>query len=119
MLRTELICGGQTSNVIRNTGRRIVELQTSLALVHAPPGPEPLMHDQFEREPFQHPALEGLNGFSENCKNRFLDKKRMAKLAESYGLDGVVRWKPKNVRYLLVLPHTNVSIADSICRRGT
>ena len=30
-----------------------------------------------------------------------MDKKRTAQLAEDYGLAGVIRWKPKNVRYTL------------------
>ena len=85
-------------------GRRIIELQTSLALVHGPSSARPAPTvDEYGRMPFQHAALEGLEGLStgENAKYHFLNKDRVAQLAESYGLDDVVRWKPKNVRYLL------------------
>ena len=84
-------------------GRRIIELQTSLALLHGPSSARPVSTaDEFGRMPFQHAALEGLDGLStgENAKYRFLNRDRLAQLAESYGLDGVVRWKPKNVCYL-------------------
>lgn len=82
-------------------GKLIVELQTSLALVSAssitgPSGtPQP---DQYGRIPFKHPALEGLDSLTEHGKTTALEKRRVAGLAESYGLDAVLRWKPKKVR---------------------
>ena len=55
------------------------------------------MQDQYGREPFRHPALEGLESITEHGKATILDKKRVGGLAEQYGLDAVVRWKPKRV----------------------
>ncbi|KAJ9640074.1 hypothetical protein H2199_006308 [Coniosporium tulheliwenetii] len=76
-------------------GKRIVELQTSLALLAAPKSPQPAWSDEYGRKPFQHPALDGLANLTENAKRATLDKRRLANLAQTYGLDGVVRWKPK------------------------
>lgn len=89
---------------LRLTGKRIVELQVTLALVHSPSTrPQITVDDKYGREPFRHTALEGLDGLTagESAKEPFMDKKRTAQLAEDYGLAGVVRWKPKNVRYML------------------
>ncbi|KAH6638948.1 ribonuclease-III-like-domain-containing protein [Boeremia exigua] len=83
-------------------GRRIVELQTSQALISSPqakPWPrdaagEP-KRDHFGRRPFLHPALNGLAGLSNEAEAAVLDKARLAQLAERYGLDKVTRWTPK------------------------
>lgn len=79
-------------------GRRIIELQTSLALIHGASAdtftPTP---DQYGREPFSHPALQGLDGLTENAKSIVTEKRRLSQLAERYGLDDVLRWKPKRV----------------------
>lgn len=82
------------------TGRRIVELQTSLALVHGTSAAAVLENftpDQYGREPFRHPALDRLQGLTEQSKSMIVDKRRIAQLAGKYGLDGVLRWKPKRV----------------------
>jgi len=85
---------------VRSPGRRIVELQTSLALLHGASATDiPTTQDQYGREPFQHPALQGVNGLTAQAKAMTLEKHRMAKLAERYGLDGVIRWKPKRVSW--------------------
>ena len=89
-------------------GRRIVELQTSLALVHGSSiQPIPVPEDAHGRVPFQHPALLGLDGLTEMAKSTSTDKTRMARLGERYGLDGVLRWKPKRVSHqsFRPLPH--------------
>ncbi|CAD6583635.1 MAG: AP-1 complex subunit mu-1-Iike [Alectoria sarmentosa] len=79
-------------------GKMIVHLQTSLALFHASAAtPFPETQDQYGREPFRHPALDGLAGVSEENKYQILDRKRMAQLADKYGLDSVVRWKPRSM----------------------
>lgn len=75
-----------------------MELQTSLALFHgSSAAPFPDTQDHYGREPFRHPALDGLAGVSEESKYQILNKTRTAQLAEKYGLDSVVRWKPKRV----------------------
>ena len=93
-------------------GKLIVELQTSLALVSASStagssgSPQP---DQYGRIPFKHPALEGLDSLTEHGKTTALEKIRVAGLAESYGLDAVLRWKPKKVRnYSVLQVHTKM-----------
>ena len=79
-------------------GKRILELQISLALFHGSSAtPFAETQDEYGREPFRHPALDGLAGLSVESKYQIFDVKRTARLAENYQLDSVVRWKPKNV----------------------
>ncbi|KAL8855680.1 MAG: hypothetical protein Q9178_007691 [Gyalolechia marmorata] len=79
-------------------GKRIVELQASLHMIAASTTtPEPALVDALGREPFKHPALEGLAGLTQQRKEAVLDKKRTAQLADKYGMVGVMRWKPKLV----------------------
>ncbi|KAF2852032.1 hypothetical protein T440DRAFT_467270 [Plenodomus tracheiphilus IPT5] len=83
-------------------GRRIVELQTSQALINSPQenqwprdskgGPLP---DEFGRKPYLHPALNGLQGLTDEAESAVLSKQRLSQVAERYGLDKVTRWKPK------------------------
>jgi large subunit ribosomal protein L15 len=87
------------------SGRRIVELQTSQALIHSPQEKQwprdkddrPIP-DKYGRIPFLHPALDGLQGLSDEAESKVLDKARLSQLAERYGLDKVTRWTPKRVR---------------------
>ncbi|KAL5117389.1 hypothetical protein ACEQ8H_004705 [Pleosporales sp. CAS-2024a] len=67
-------------------GRRIVELQTSHALINSPQDAQP-EYDEYGRQPFRHPALNGLQGLSEEAESKVLDQVRLAQLAERYGLD--------------------------------
>ncbi|KAI8933222.1 hypothetical protein NX059_009857 [Plenodomus lindquistii] len=83
-------------------GRRIVELQTSQALINSPQenqwprdssgAPQP---DGFGRKPYLHPALGGLQGLTDEAESAVLSKQRLSQLAERYGLDKVTRWTPK------------------------
>lgn len=79
-----------------------MELQTSLALLNAPKPSQAAgaiqALDKYGRMPFQHPALENLESITPAIKNQVLDKRRLAQLAMRYGLDTVIRWKPKQVR---------------------
>ncbi|KAL6173613.1 hypothetical protein ACJQWK_01153 [Exserohilum turcicum] len=86
-------------------GRRIVELQTSQALINSPQESQwprdsngVPMSDEFGRKPYLHPALTGLQGLTEEAENMVLSKSRLAPIAERYGLDKVTRWKPRRVR---------------------
>ena len=75
-------------------------LQTTLAMIHsASPHPEVASLDPYGRTPFEHPALEGLEILSFETRNDMTDKRRLAQVAEGYGLASVIRWKPKQVRY--------------------
>ncbi|KAI9712325.1 MAG: hypothetical protein M1820_001538 [Bogoriella megaspora] len=105
-------------------GKRVVDLQTSLALLNAPKPqsevdqiPEP---DNFGRTLFQHRSLENLEQLTESAKAETLDKSRLAQLANSYGLPQVIRWKPKNTQNLAgsgietVLAHTMYAIVGAV-----
>jgi len=78
-------------------GRRIVELQTSLALLEAPSGkPKKLLGqvDVFGRAPFVHPQTESVGNVTLEAKKAITDKRRMAQLAEKYRVGEVLRWQP-------------------------
>jgi len=82
-------------------GKRIVEFQTSTLLVAAPRNPTAQRGpDEFDRMPFEHPALEGLTNLSERIKLEILHKNRLAQLAREYGVDAVLRWKPRKAENL-------------------
>lgn len=82
-------------------GKRIVELQASLALITTglrfrPTQSEP-QPDPYGRIPAPHPALEGIEALTDKSQQGVLNVRRMGKLGIQYGLNSVVRWKPKNV----------------------
>ena len=80
-------------------GRQIVGLQSSLALIHKSTLTDPPpARDEYGREPFDHTALYGLRGLTSHTKWVTTERDRLAQLATRYGIDGVVRWKPKRVR---------------------
>ena len=91
-------------------GKRIVDLQTSLELVHSPLGVKTsITADHYGRMPFQHPALDGLGGLNETSRAHMLDRDRIAGVAERYGMLNVIRWRPKKVyfnSYLGAYPST-------------
>ncbi|KAH8731764.1 RNase III domain-containing protein [Phaeosphaeriaceae sp. PMI808] len=83
-------------------GRRIVELQTSQALMHSPQEnqwprdkEDKPKKDEFGRRPFLHPALNPLQGLTDEAEAIVLNKTRLSQIAEGYGLDKVTRWTPK------------------------
>lgn len=80
------------------TGKRIVDLQTSLALIRSASfHPKIAAPDPYGRAAFEHPALQGLEVLSSEAKLDLTDRKRLARIADGYGLAGVIRWKPKQV----------------------
>ena len=86
-----------------------MELQTSLSLLHGSSAtPFPETQNQYGREPFRHPALDGLVGVSVESKSKVLTIARMSQLAEKYGLDNVVRWKPRMVRSSSIIWPTSI-----------
>jgi large subunit ribosomal protein L15 len=82
-------------------GRKIVELQTSLALLDTPKRKGWLeragMEDKFGRKPFVHPATVACTEVRWEDMVKALEKKRMAQLCETYGGREVLRWQPKQV----------------------
>lgn len=74
-------------------GKRILDLQASLLLLQQPVAPQhQTSHDVYV---FAHPSLTGIENLTPHAKSAALDKRRLAQLAVSYGLDKVVRWKPR------------------------
>jgi large subunit ribosomal protein L15 len=81
-------------------GKRIVLLQASLVLIQEPTAySKKIPEDPYGRTPFQHPALQGLDSLSTDAKSSMTDKKRLAALAKQYGLQEVLRWLPRKVRF--------------------
>lgn len=89
-----------------------MSLQTSLALLNSPQGIPAPKFDQYGRELFTHPALEGLRGLTPEAKDTVLDKTRLAQIGQRYGLDKVTRWKPKNVRLDILKPGMVLDVTD-------
>lgn len=83
-------CGGQAVRLMAELGKRIVDLQSSLALLQMP---------QMRGSQSQggHPALQGLENVSAFSKQKILAPGRIARLAQTYGLASVMRWKPRKV----------------------
>lgn len=103
-------------------GKRIVDLETSIALIQAPAPQSPIIN---ERNVFNHPSLEGVENISTFNKAQILAPARVAQIARSFGVDKVVRWKPKKSDNLqgsgvdTVLAHTMYSIIGALAlQRG-
>ena len=106
LISTEI--GSKVANG-RHLGKRIVELQTSIALINAPKGPqESFGLDSFGRLPYEHPALGGLSNLSSSMKYRTLDRRRLYQLGDFYGITRVTRWKPRKVC------STNMMVLDDV-----
>ena len=85
------------------TGRRILNLQTNLALLHSPTATktQSLPNPTDDRAPFTHPALEGLANLSDVPIGEILTKTRIAGFATMIGMREILRWVPKDVRIQL------------------
>ncbi|KAJ5908291.1 hypothetical protein N7495_000973 [Penicillium taxi] len=102
-------------------GKRIVQLQASLALVQNPPTEKTASRiDEFGRKPFSHPALEGLGNLSSQTKSFLTDRRKLAELAQKYELQKVMRWSPRKPEDLrasgleLVLSHTLYAVVGAV-----
>ncbi|KAL1981910.1 hypothetical protein VTN96DRAFT_2039 [Rasamsonia emersonii] len=102
-------------------GKRIVQLQASLALVQdAGNFARKVPEDPHGRQPFTHPALDGLNNLSSNTKGFLTSKIKLSELAQKYDLQKVVRWCPRMPNDLrasgidVVLAHTMYAIIGAI-----
>ena len=84
-----------------DVGRRILELQTSLALLSMP-RPSQLAQDMKASDSiddiFNRSIFEGLDNVSDHAKAKVLNRQRLYNLACEYKLREVTRWKPKKVR---------------------
>jgi large subunit ribosomal protein L15 len=80
-----------------STGKRIVDLHTSLAILNRNDGTFSHPPDSYQRTPFQHPGVDLLPRLTEKIKLSMTDRKRMADFAVQIGLLTVLRWKPRIV----------------------
>ncbi|KAN0099483.1 Ribonuclease-III-like domain containing protein [Hyaloscypha variabilis] len=103
-------------------GRRILNLQTNLALLVSPTAKktQSLPNPSDDRTPFTHPALEGLANLSDVPLGEVLSKTRLAGLAQSIGMQEIIRWTPKDIHHLnasgleLILAHTMYAVIGAI-----
>ena len=90
------------------TGKRIVELQTTLGILASTTSSRYLKdtRDSHDRTPFVHPALEGVETLSGGARDHFTHHKHIAELAKQYRLQDVIRWVPVKACPPLPEPHT-------------
>ncbi|EMC94225.1 hypothetical protein BAUCODRAFT_74525 [Baudoinia panamericana UAMH 10762] len=105
-------------------GKRIIDLQTSLALLNSPASPATATPAD-DRNIFRHAALENVDNMTAYGRAQVLAPSRLAKVAQGYGLDRVVRWKPRKSDNLqasgidVVLAHAVYSIIGALAlQRG-
>jgi len=96
-------------------GRRILTLQTNLALLNSPTtatrtraGGNP----SDDRIPFAHPALEGLENFSNTTVGEILKKERLSALATKVGMREIMRWQP---RLVTKLDNSGIDVVLTTC----
>ncbi|KAI9647396.1 hypothetical protein NHQ30_003781 [Ciborinia camelliae] len=77
-------------------GRRILSLQTNLTLLQSPIATQTqLPQDTDNREPFSHPALDGLPNLMNVKVDSILSKERLASLGTQMGMPDIIRWEPR------------------------
>ncbi|QSZ33992.1 hypothetical protein DSL72_005572 [Monilinia vaccinii-corymbosi] len=77
-------------------GRRILNLQTSLVLLQSPVATKTqLAQDTGDREPFLHPALDGLQNLTNVKVDAILSKEKLASLGTQMGMADIIRWEPR------------------------
>lgn len=97
-------------------GKRILELQTSLALLSSFNATKYLQKDGIDphgREPFVHPTTSNVEALLGNTKAYYMHHKQIARLADQYSIPSIVRWQPKNVSWtdLTIDAHANIKLA--------
>jgi large subunit ribosomal protein L15 len=102
-------------------GKRLVDMQVSLALLSRPEPLEPTSIPS--TDVYSHPALRGLENITLPIKHSVLDKGRLARLAATYKIPAAVRWKPRKSDNLkssgqdVVLAHTLYSMVGALALR--
>lgn len=87
------------------TGKRIVELQMTLALLgRSTKDVFKVPEDPHGREAFQHPATEGIEVLNGGARAHLLHHMQISALGQRYGLGDVVRWNPRNVGLPFSMP---------------
>ena len=83
-------------------GMRIVELQTSLGLLAATDAArygKEVKKDPYEREHYEHPALDSVETLLGGSRRWFTYHKQLSGLGARFGLPDVVRWVPRKVSH--------------------
>ncbi|OJD27657.1 hypothetical protein ACJ73_00945 [Blastomyces percursus] len=89
-------------------GKQIVQLQASLSLLESSSvSSPPKFEDPYDRTPFEHPSLQGLDALTVDNKNTMINRTKLAALAEQYKLQEVLRWVP---RYRNDLPGSGLEV---------
>ncbi|CAF9903261.1 MAG: hypothetical protein GOMPHAMPRED_000159 [Gomphillus americanus] len=81
-------------------GKRIFNLQASLALLNRTDGTFTYPPDEHERTPFQHPGIDLLPRLTIASRNFVVNQNRVADFAFRQGMLKVMRWKPRFIRDL-------------------
>ncbi|KAI0848598.1 RNase III domain-containing protein [Daldinia vernicosa] len=78
-------------------GRQICVFECTQSIINSPSSYKGTEDDPFadRREPFEDPALRGIDNLFETQPSDVFDLKKLAKLAIDTGLTEVVRWKPR------------------------
>ena len=90
------------------TGRMALVMEVTKDVVSRPPlGPAAAAAapatDEFGREPFAHPQLRSVDNLFFRTPLHVVGKDKLSLLAERVGLSEVIRWKPRKVRFSVVL----------------
>ncbi|KAM0535169.1 hypothetical protein ACHAO3_005053 [Verticillium nonalfalfae] len=76
-------------------GRQAVVLEVAQSILSAAPKPGAVVADEFNRQPFEHPALARLDNFNAQLPHDVVSREKIEQLAIDVGLDKVLRWKPR------------------------
>jgi large subunit ribosomal protein L15 len=60
-----------------------------------------VLEDPHGREPFKHPATEGIEVLNGGARAHLLHHKQISGLSQQYGLQDIIRWNPRKVGLLL------------------
>lgn len=95
-VRTQLRNNGK-NNANTLAGRQAVVLEVAQSILSAAPKPGAVVADEFNRQPFEHPALARLDNFNAQLPHDVVSREKIEQLAIDVGLDKVLRWKPRLV----------------------
>lgn len=79
------------------TGRMAINLETAKDIVSRPTNPGAKQVDEYDRQPFEHEQLAGVDNLSVYDPREVAGKERLYSLAQNVGLMSVMRWKPRLV----------------------
>ena len=93
------------TRMLPGTGKRIVELQMTLALLgRATKDVFKVPEDPHGREAFQHPSTEGIEVLNGGARAHLLHHMQISALGQRHGLGDVVRWNPRKVSLPFDMP---------------